>query len=209
MIKKLNRLFLILIIALCTADLAYSQPKNVIFILADDHRYDYMGFHPNSPDFLETPAMDRMAEEGAHIANAFVSTSLCSPSRASILTGQYPFRHNVVDNNNVMPEGTPMIGEALQQAGYQTGYFGKWHIGHDHDNPKPGFDRWVSFRGQGVYYNPTLNIDGERGDYEGYITDLMTDYTLDWLDEIDREQPFFRLSFSQSGSCRVRTGTPA
>lgn len=170
---------------------AQEQPKNIVFILADDHRYDYMGFHPNSPDFLETPAMDRMAEEGAHLANAFVSTSLCSPSRASILTGQYPFRHSVVDNHNIMPEGTPMIGEALQRAGYQTGYFGKWHIGGDYDNPKPGFDRWVSFRGQGVYYNPTLNIDGERDDYEGYITDILTNYTIDWLDEIDRDQPFF------------------
>lgn len=167
------------------------QPKNIVFILSDDHRYDYMGFHPDGPDFLETPAMDRMAEEGVHLANAFVSTSLCSPSRASILTGQYPFRHSVVDNNNIMPEGTPLFSEALQQAGYQTGYFGKWHIGHDHDDPKPGFDRWVSFRGQGVYYNPTLNIDGERAEYEGYITDLMTDYTLEWLEVIDRDRPFF------------------
>ncbi|WP_340104743.1 sulfatase family protein [Rhodohalobacter sp. 8-1] len=184
--------FLISLLLICsTLSFAQQQPKNVIFILADDHRYDYMSFHPNSPDFLETPAMDRMAEEGAHLANAFVSTSLCSPSRASILTGQYPFRHGVVDNHNIMPEGTAMIGESLQQAGYQTGYFGKWHIGGDHDNPKPGFDRWVSFRGQGVYYNPTLNIDGERDDYEGYITDILTDYTIDWLDEIDRDQPFF------------------
>ncbi len=79
-----------------------AQPKNVIFILSDDHRYDYMGFHPESPDFLNTPSMDRMAAEGAHIANAFVSTSLCSPSRASILTGQYAFRHGAVDNQNEM-----------------------------------------------------------------------------------------------------------
>ncbi len=176
---------------LMTVSAVFSQPKNVIFILADDHRYDYMGFHPNSPDFLETPAMDRMAEEGAHLANAFVSTSLCSPSRASILTGQYPFRHGVVDNNNSMPEGVTLFSEALKDAGYQTGYFGKWHIGHDHDDPKPGFDRWVSFRGQGVYYDPTLNIDGETAQVEGYITDLLTDYTLDWLEELDGDQPFF------------------
>lgn len=191
--KRLNILLLLLSLFLIFNSLSFAQeaPKNIVFILADDHRYDYMGFHPNAPDFLETPAMDRMAEEGAHLANAFVSTSLCSPSRASILTGQYPFRHRVVDNHNIMPEGTPMIGEALQRAGYQTGYFGKWHIGGDHDNPKPGFDRWVSFRGQGVYYNPTLNIDGERDDYEGYITDILTDYTIDWLDQIDRDKPFF------------------
>jgi len=182
----------LLFISLISISLGYAQqPKNVIFILSDDHRYDYMGFHPDGPDFLDTPAMDRMADEGVHLANAFVSTSLCSPSRASILTGQYPFRHGVVDNNNIMPEGIPLFSEALQQAGYQTGYFGKWHIGNDHDNPKPGFDRWVSFRGQGVYYNPTLNIDSERGEHEGYITDLMTDFTLEWLEEIDRDKPFF------------------
>lgn len=167
------------------------QARNIVFILSDDHRYDYMGFHPNAPDFLQTPGMDRMAAEGAHLANAFVTTSLCSPSRASILTGQYPFRHRVVDNNNDMPEGTPLFSEALQEAGYQTGYFGKWHIGHAHDDPQPGFDRWVSFRGQGVYYNPTLNVDGERAEHEGYVTDILTDFTLEWLDEIDRDRPFF------------------
>lgn len=170
---------------------AQQQPKNVIFILSDDHRYDYMGFHPNSPDFLETPAMDRMAEEGAHLANAFVSTSLCSPSRASILTGQYTFRHRVVDNTNMLPEGTALVSTALKDAGYQTAFFGKWHIGGESDDPKPGFDRWVSFRGQGVYYNPTLNVDGQRDEYEGYVSDILTDFTLEWLDEIDRDQPFF------------------
>lgn len=188
----MKKILLSCFIGLVCVSIGYTQqPRNVIFILSDDHRYDYMGFHPDGPDFLETPSMDRMAEQGAHLANAFVTTSLCSPSRASILTGQYPFRHNVVDNQNVMPEGTALFPEALQQAGYQTGYFGKWHIGNDHDNPKPGFDRWVSFRGQGVYYNPTLNVDGDRGKYQGYITDLLTDFTLEWLDEIDRDKPFF------------------
>lgn len=168
------------------------QPENVVFILSDDHRYDYMSFHPDSPDFLETPGMDRMAEQGAHIANAFVTTSLCSPSRASILTGQYPFRHGAVDNSNPMKEGTRLVSQQLQEAGYQTGYFGKWHIGAATDDPQPGFDRWVSFQGQGVYYNPTLNFDGERRQVEGYTTDLLTDYALDWIEkQKDNDQPFF------------------
>ncbi|SMO73464.1 sulfatase family protein [Fodinibius sediminis] len=170
---------------------AQDQPTNVIFILSDDHRYDYMGFHPESPDFLKTPGMDRMAREGAHLANAFVTTSLCSPSRASILTGQYAFRHGAVDNANPMIEGTQFFPEQLQNQGYQTGYFGKWHIGNAHDDPKPGFDRWVSFRGQGVYNNPTLNIDGERRKVEGYTTDLLTDFTLDWIENRDQDKPFF------------------
>ncbi|WP_234572918.1 sulfatase family protein [Rhodohalobacter sp. 614A] len=191
--KRFSTLLLLASLSLIFNSFASAQqtPKNVIFILSDDHRYDYMGFHPNSPDFLETPAMDRMAEEGAHLANAFVSTSLCSPSRASILTGQYTFRHRVVDNTNTLPEGTSLVSTAMKDAGYQTAFFGKWHIGGESDDPKPGFDRWVSFRGQGVYYNPTLNVDGERDQYEGYVTDILTDLTLDWLDEIDRDQPFF------------------
>ncbi len=170
----------------------WAQPQNVVFILSDDHRYDYMDFHPDSPDFLRTPGMDRMAREGAHLANAFVTTSLCSPSRASILTGQYAFRHGAVDNSNPLNEGTTLFPERLQEAGYQTAFFGKWHIGEATDDPKPGFDRWVSFRGQGVYYNPTLNFDGERRQVEGYTSDLLTQYALDWLEGgRDEEQPFF------------------
>ncbi|MEX2404259.1 MAG: sulfatase [Balneolales bacterium] len=190
--KKTKLCITILLVAMVGVSVGRAQQQNIIFILSDDHRYDYMGFHPDSPDFLETPAMDRMAEEGVHLANAFVTTSLCSPSRASILTGQYPFRHGAVDNNNEMIEGTRFFAEQLQNEGYQTGYFGKWHIGHANDDPQTGFDRWISFRGQGVYYNPTLNIDGERQQVEGYTTDLLTDFTLDWLEEeIDDDKPFF------------------
>lgn len=189
-LRKLS--FLSFTLLFLIGSVANAQPKNVVFILSDDHRYDYMGFHPESPDFLQTPGMDRMADEGAHIANAFVTTSLCSPSRASILTGQYAFRHGAVDNQNEMEEGTHFFAEQLQKQGYQTGYFGKWHIGHAHDEPKPGFDKWVSFRGQGVYYDPVLNIDGERQQVEGYVTDLLTDYSLQWLEEEwNRDQPFF------------------
>ncbi len=183
----------LLLLGLFVAIPAFAQqPQNIVFILSDDHRYDYMDFHPNSPDFLRTPGMDRMAAEGAHIANAFVTTSLCSPSRASILTGQYAFRHGAVDNSNPLNEGTTLFPERLQEAGYQTAYFGKWHIGEARDDPKPGFDRWVSFRGQGVYYNPTLNIDGERQQVEGYTSDLLTNYALDWLkNDRDKDEPFF------------------
>jgi len=167
------------------------RPLNVVFILSDDHRYDYMGFHENAPAFLETPSMDRMAREGAHLANAFVSTSLCSPSRASILTGQYAFRHGVVDNQRRVPDNTRFFPQDLQEGGYQTAFIGKWHMGSASDDPRPGFDRWVSFRGQGVYYNPTFNIDGERQQVDGYITDLLTDYAIDWLDQRNQDDPFF------------------
>ena len=165
------------------------KPRNIIFILSDDHRYDFMGFMGKLP-FLQTPNMDRLAHEGAHLQNAFVSTALCSPSRASILTGQYAHRHGVVDNNIDIPEGTIFFPQYLQEIGYQTAFMGKWHMGNDTDEPRPGFNRWVSFRGQGVYYDPTLNVDGKQVQREGYITDLLTDYAIDWLKQ-QQTKPFF------------------
>jgi len=167
---------------------------NVVIILADDHRYDMMGFHPNAPQWLETPNLDRMARGGAHIANAFVTTALCSPSRATILTGQYAHRHGVVDNNVDVPAGTRFFPQYLQQAGYRTAMVGKWHMGHASDEPRPGFDRWVSFRGQGVYLNPTLNVDGRRAEQKGYTSDILTDHAIDFLTEqrtTRPAQPFF------------------
>ena len=170
------------------------QPRNVVFILTDDHRYDAMGCagHP----FLETPHLDSIARNGAHLQNAFVTTSLCSPSRASILTGLYTHKHRVIDNNRLVPDGTLFFPQYLQRAGYETGFFGKWHMGGHHDDPRPGFDKWVSFRGQGNYFSPgpkyTLNVDGERVPQDGYITDEITDYAIDWLKEqTPSDKPFF------------------
>lgn len=175
---------------------AGGKPRNVIFILTDDHRYDAMGFvgHP----FLKTPNMDALARDGAYLKNAFVTTSLCSPSRASILTGRYVHNHKVIDNNNLAPEGTIFFPQYLQKVGYQTAFVGKWHMGGDSDAPRPGFDRWVSFRGQGRYFPPDnknsswgFNVDGEHVPQKGYITDELTDYAVDWLDKRDKDRPFF------------------
>jgi arylsulfatase A-like enzyme len=169
-----------------------ASKMNIIFILADDHRYDAMGFMKKIPG-LETPAMDKMASEGAHISNAFVSTALCSPSRASILTGQYAHTHRVVDNDAAMPPDLKFFPQYLQQAGYQTAFMGKWHMGHADDMPQPGFDYWLSFRGQGVYNDPVFNINGEKVKQpEGsYTTDRLTDYAVEWLDSRDQKKPFF------------------
>ena len=166
------------------------KPRNVIFILSDDHRYDFMGFL-NKPKFLKTPNMDRMAREGAYIKYATVSTALCSPSRASILTGQFAHRHGVVDNNSRVPAGTRFFSQDLQKAGWQTAFMGKWHMGHASDEPRPGFHKWISFKGQGVYFNPTFNIDGKRVKHQGHVSDLLTDYALDWLKNgRDQDKPF-------------------
>ena len=171
-----------------------SAPRNIVFILSDDHRFDFMSFMKGAPPFLQTPNMDRMAKQGAHVQNAFVTTSLCSPSRASILTGQYAHRHGIVDNSSPIPKGTTFFPQYLQRAGYRTAYFGKWHMGEVDDLPQPGFDHWVSFRGQGVYENPTLNVNGERRKFEGYTTDLLTDHAVEWLKQHtsrERDRPFF------------------
>jgi N-acetylglucosamine-6-sulfatase len=166
-----------------------TPPRNVILILSDDHRHDFLGFMPAAPDFLETPNLDRMAMGGAHLANAFVTTSLCSPSRASIFTGQYAHRHGVVDNTSPIPAGTSFFPAALQGAGYRTAYVGKWHMGEESDAPQPGFDHWVSFRGQGIYEDPELNIDGIRQRHAGYTTDVLTALAIDWMREQQRNEP--------------------
>ena len=181
------------------------KPRNVIFILTDDHRFDYMGFTGKIP-WLETPNMDRLAKEGAYLPNSFVTTSLCSPSRASILTGQFSHTHTIIDNQAPDPGNLTYFPTYLQKAGYQTSFFGKWHMGDSSDNPRAGFDHWESFKGQGVYYNPELNINGERIAYKDstYITDLLTEHAISWLDDRDRSKPFY-VSVSQGCSCGLQT----
>jgi N-acetylglucosamine-6-sulfatase len=170
---------------------AGGTPRNVIFVLVDDLRFDMLGLqgHP----WMETPHLDALAKRGVQLRNAFVTTALCSPSRASILTGQYAHRHRVVDNNNPVPPGTVFFPQYLQQAGYDTAFIGKWHMGGASDAPQPGFDRWVSFRGQGTYL-PTkngLNVDGMAVAQRGYITDELTDYAVEWLKGRTTSRPFF------------------
>lgn len=172
------------------ARIPQARPRNIVLILADDHRYDALGFlgHP----FLQTPRLDELARNGIHFPNAFVTTALCSPSRASILTGLYAHRHRVVDNNNPVPPGTHFFSQYLKQAGYETAFIGKWHMGGEGDDPQPGFDHWVSFRGQGTYLpNPNgLNVNGRRVPQKGYITDELTDYAIDWLKGRRGNRPF-------------------
>ncbi|SHG80570.1 Arylsulfatase A [Chryseolinea serpens] len=168
------------------------KQKNIIFILADDHRYDAMGFMKKN-DWAETPNLDRLAREGKHLKNAFVSTALCSPSRASILTGQYAHKHTVVDNTAPEPTIIEYFPQLLQKANYQTAFFGKWHMGNDDDHPRKGFHHWEGLKGQGEYYNPSLNIDGQRIQFKDstYVADLLTDHAIDWLNKRSKDKPFF------------------
>jgi N-acetylglucosamine-6-sulfatase len=199
--KPLQIILIISCVVFACASAYAKQRPNIIYILTDDQRYDELGF---MNPILDTPHMDRLAKEGTHFRNAFVTTSLCSPSRASILTGLYMHNHGVVDNNKSPREGTRFFPEYLQEAGYTTGFFGKWHMG-EHlssnrklDDPQPGFDHWVSFAGQGHYYprneqgeTHTLNVDGKTVPQKGYITDELTDYAVNWLNSRDKTKPFF------------------
>ena len=166
------------------------RPRNVIFILTDDHRFDAIGFLKGQP-FLETPHLDSLARDGAHLKNAFVTTALCSPSRASILTGKYAHKHKVIDNNTAIPKGTTFFPSHLQKAGYKTAFIGKWHMGGESDAPQPGFDHWVSFRGQGTYLpGPNgFNVDGKKVPQKSYITDELTDYAIKFIEK--QKQPYF------------------
>jgi N-acetylglucosamine-6-sulfatase len=168
---------------------------NIIYILSDDHRYDFMGFM-GKPKFLNTPSLDKMARDGAHLQNAFVTTSLCSPSRASILTGMYSHKHGVVDNDSLVPADNVFFPRYLQQVGYETAFMGKWHMGSESDEPRKSFDKWISFKGQGVYYDPLMNIDGSHVQRKGYITDILTDYAVEYIKEKSsaaeqEKKPFF------------------
>lgn len=166
------------------------KPMNIIFILSDDHRYDFMGFTGAVPG-LETPGMDRMAKEGAYLKNAFVTSSLCSPSRASILTGQYAHTHTVVDNSAPMPADLMFFPQYLQKKGYKTAFMGKWHMGNNGDQPQKGFDEWISFADQGKYFGNLLNINGKREQMPdtSYITDDLTNRAIDWMQSV-KDKPF-------------------
>jgi N-acetylglucosamine-6-sulfatase len=157
-----------------------SARPNIVFILIDDLRWDELGIagHP----FIKTPNIDRIGREGALFRNAFMTTPLCSPSRASFLTGQYAHTHGIVDNVDRSAASHQLVTFPLllHQSGYETAFIGKWHMGND-EKPRPGFDRWVSFKGQGTYLNPEINEDGILVKASGYITDILSSYALEFI----------------------------
>ncbi|MBM3726985.1 MAG: DUF229 domain-containing protein [Acidobacteria bacterium] len=157
------------------------QRPNIVFVLVDDLRWDELGAtgHP----FASTPNADRLAREGVVFANAFAATALCSPSRATFLTGQYPSRHGIRDNTDRSALSHQLVTwpRRLKESGYETAYMGKWHMGND-DSARPGFDHWVSFPGQGRCFDPEINVDGRRAVIPGYITDVLTDHAVRFIE---------------------------
>ena len=170
------------------------QP-NFLFVMVDDQPFDAVGFSGRYP-FLKTPNIDRLAKEGVNVKNFFVTQSICSPSRASFLTGTYPHIHGANQNNrHVDPNWDKFApySSHLQKAGYETAHVGKIHMAHSRGKAhiRPGFDYWFSFIGQGKYFDPPVNENGREYQEKGYMTDILTDKAITWLKEKrDTNKPF-------------------
>jgi N-acetylglucosamine-6-sulfatase len=181
-------ILLICCLGVLTACSTKDERPNMVVILVDDMRWDEFGAAGHS--YIQTPNIDRVAKEGVMFTNAFATTPLCSPSRACFLTGQYAHRNGIVDNTSRDKQSHELktFPQALDQGGYETAFMGKWHMGND-DSPRKGFDRWVSLKGQGEANDPNLNIDGERTQVKGYVTDVLTNFALRFIRK-ERTSPF-------------------
>jgi len=161
---------------------------NMVFILIDDQAWNVLS-KDGHYTFLETPNLDQLSREGLVFENAFVTTSLCSPSRACFMTGCYAHTNGVYINEQHDPDpGVPFLPDVLQEAGYETAFIGKWHM-KPGSEPRQGFDYWLGFDGQGKYIDPDLNENGREFIEEGYMTDILTDYAVRWLKK-PREKPY-------------------
>lgn len=178
-----------LLFSLLNSVTALGKSPNVLVILCDDLRWNALGCtgHP----FVKTPNIDQLAREGVLFENAFCTTSLCSPSRASILSGLYAHTHGVTNNFTEYPQTLQSFPKKLQATGYETAYIGKWHMGEGNDEPRPGFDWFVTHKGQGKYFDTEFNFNGkERKVVEGYYTTTVTDMALQWIGERERDKPW-------------------
>lgn len=188
--KAFASFFVILftILSSCSKESRQDQRPNIMFVLVDDMRWDEFG--EGGHNYIQTPNIDRVAREGAHFINAFATTPLCSPSRAAFLTGTYAHTNGIIDNQarNEQSHKLETFPKQLHAAGYETAFLGKWHMGND-DSPRPGWNHWVSLKGQGEAINPNFNINGERKQIQGYVTDILTDQAIEFIKK-PRDKPF-------------------
>src|SRR5690554_4748248 len=165
-----------------------SERPNIIFIMSDDHAAHAIGAYGSRIN--ETPHMDRLAEEGMVLDNCFCTNSICTPSRAVILTGKHSHLNGVLTLGDRFDGRQQTFPKLLQEAGYQTAIVGKWHLGEGGNSSPTGFDYWNVLPGQGDYHDPVMIEMGKDVRYEGYATDIITDLCLEWLKERDQDRPF-------------------
>ena len=166
-----------------------AERPNVLFILTDDQRWDCVSLNPKS--IIATPNIDRLGHEGVYFPNHFCTTSLCSPSRASILSGLYAHAHGVANNFTEYPEDMPTWPLELQKSGYETAYIGKYHMGEANDDVRGGFDYFVTHKGQGQYFDNEFRFNGRESRLvKGYYTTVVTDMAEDWLKSRSGRKPW-------------------
>ncbi len=175
---------------LFAAEAAEARP-NILFIFSDDHAQHAISCYGSRVN--QTPNIDRLAAEGARFTNSFVINSICTPSRATILTGQYSHLNGVPVFNR-FDGARDNVAKHLQAAGYHTGMIGKWHLGSD----PTGFDSWIVLPGQGVYWNPDFLVDGKRLTIKGHVTDVTTQLGIEWLNTRPKDKPFFLMLHHKS-----------
>jgi arylsulfatase A-like enzyme len=182
--KLLMRTALLLLLP----SLALADRPNIVFIFSDDHAYQAISAYGDSRKLLDTPNIDRLAKEGMRFDRCVVPNSICGPSRATVLTGKYAHKNGFYNNEgrNVFDGAQQTFPKLMQAAGYQTAMIGKWHLNSD----PTGFDYWNILPGQGVYYNPAMIKNGTRTQNTGYVTDIITDDSLQWLGKRDAKKPF-------------------
>jgi arylsulfatase A-like enzyme len=182
-----NRREMLAMLGAAGAARAAGSPPNILYIMSDDHASHAISAYGSAIN--RTPNIDRIARAGVRMANCFCTNSICTPSRAAILTGQYSHRNGVYTLADRLDPDRNHVAKELQRAGYQTAMIGKWHLASD----PTGFDYWNILPGQGLYYDPEFINRGERKKYAGYCTDLIGDFTLDWLKQRDPKKPFFAM----------------
>ena len=161
---------------------------NLIFIMSDDHASHAISAYGSRIN--QTPNLDRIADEGMRFDAAFCTNSICTPSRAAVLTGTYNHVNGVTTLETHMDNRLETYPKIMQRAGYQTALFGKWHLGHGPEHDPTGFDTWNVLPDQGEYHDPVFLGPGGETQVKGYVTDIITDMSLDWLDQRDTDRPF-------------------
>lgn len=162
-----------------------AKQPNIVFIISDDHAFQAIGAYGGK--LMPTPNIDRIAKEGAIFQNSFVTNSICGPSRATLLTGKYSHQNGYTINEKKFDVNQFLFSRLLQENNYQTAWVGKWHLG----NLPQGFDYFNILRGQGNYYNPDfISSNKDTIKQNGYVTNIITDKSLDWLNTRDPNKPF-------------------